>query len=331
LPGGAILTPAVVGAIVLGALVRGLRSAIAMRRLRRLLAARRPVVDGPLRAALDAILARAGARRRVRLSVAPDVPVPIAFGIARGEICVPGALAARLSASERDVVLAHEVAHLVRRDPLWLAVATAVDVVGGGLPPGSVVARRLREIAEYRCDALAARLLGSRVAVARGLTEVARLVARPVPALAAATMAVPGSALGRRVRRLLAETPIDRESRFGGRAALVAATALAIAALALAPGVAARPASPAVQSLARVAAPDPLAAMLPEVAGLEAELRALRAAGAPVALSDRLDAEVAALRVRAERAVRLLDERLSDDPSALAVPPTTRNRQGESP
>jgi Zn-dependent protease with chaperone function len=329
--GGVMLAPAVVGLLLLGALVRGVRSAGAMLRLRRLLAARVPVMDGPLRGALDRMLARAGAPRPVRLSIAPDMPVPIAFGIRREEICLPSALAARLSARECDVVLAHEVAHLVRRDPLWLALAIAIDAVGGGLPPGSLVARRLREIAEYRCDALAARLVGSRVAVARGLTEVARLVAYPVAALAAATMSAPGSALGRRVRRLLAEVPIDHAPRRDGRAALGASIAVAIASVVLAPGVAAPSGPAAPRSDAIGAAPDLLAATLPELAELEAELSALRAAGAPARLADRLDAEVAALRVRAERAVRLLEERLAHDQNALGERLTARNHQGGSP
>jgi beta-lactamase regulating signal transducer with metallopeptidase domain len=329
--GGTILAPAVVGVLLLGSLVHGVRSAGAVLRLRRLLAARAPVTDGPLRAALDRILARAEAPRAVRLSIAPDMPVPIAFGIRRGEICLPSALAARLSARESDVVLAHEVAHLVRRDPLWLAVAIAVDSAGGGLPPGSLVARRLREIAEYRCDALAARLVGSRVAVARGLTEVARVVTSPVPALTAATMSAAGSALGRRVRRLLADGPIDRAPRYGGRAAALAAIAVATASVILAPGIAVTSDPSSARSDGPGAAPDPVAAMLPELVELEAELLVLRAAGAPAALADRLDAEVAALRVRAERAVRLLEGRLAHDQNPLDERLAARNHQGESP
>ena len=151
----------------------------------------------------------AGWRRRVRLSRSDRLPAPIAFGILRPEICVPSRVLHGLNEAQQDCVLAHELAHLVRRDPAWLALLHLVERVLFVQPLNHVAVRRLREVAEYCCDAWAVERTGDRLTLARCLTEVAGWFgpSRPAPVRVTAMAGSPSS-LARRVGRLLDEAPV---------------------------------------------------------------------------------------------------------------------------
>src|SRR6266480_3743323 len=78
---------------------------------------RRTVSDGPLAATLAELQRTAGYRRRVHLTMARTISSPVALGLS--EICVPE-LALDLGSEQQRSMLAHELAHLARRDSLWL-------------------------------------------------------------------------------------------------------------------------------------------------------------------------------------------------------------------
>ncbi|MFQ5505001.1 MAG: M56 family metallopeptidase, partial [Planctomycetota bacterium] len=89
-------------------------------RLGRLLAERRRLDDPALLSVLRCVCARSGYRRRVALSSCESLRTPIAFGILRPEICLPGDAPTRLGDAELAAMLAHELAHLRAGDPFWL-------------------------------------------------------------------------------------------------------------------------------------------------------------------------------------------------------------------
>jgi beta-lactamase regulating signal transducer with metallopeptidase domain len=64
--------------------------------------------------------------RGVTSQVWPSLRSPVAFGIFRPTIALPPDFLVRFSVAEREAMLAHEMAHLAARDPLWLAVSDAV-------------------------------------------------------------------------------------------------------------------------------------------------------------------------------------------------------------
>ena len=106
-----------------GALGLGLRLLVLRLRLNRDLKTRRPIEGGPLADALHELCAGAGVAAP-RLSVSSDLAGPIAFG---REICVPERVLSRLAPPEQRAVLAHELGHVVRRDPAWLMAAAVID------------------------------------------------------------------------------------------------------------------------------------------------------------------------------------------------------------
>ncbi|MBL8897548.1 MAG: M56 family metallopeptidase [Planctomycetes bacterium] len=200
-------------------------------RLSQALAHREPVTVGAARDLLDALCLEAGFGRRVALSASRALRVPVAFGWLRPEICVPASFVAELDEAAWEPLLAHELAHLVRRDPLWLALCRAQAALTLGLPPLRWAERALRADAEWLADAWAAQRT-SPLDLARCLACVAeRTLHARAPRGAFALAGHEEPTLTRRVERLLAPGEIASAAR-GVRAARFAALALC-AALAL--------------------------------------------------------------------------------------------------
>jgi len=178
----------------------------------------------------------AGIWRPVRLTVCDAAPTPLALG--GGEICVPPRFLIDLDPEQQRSALAHELAHLARRDPAWHFAIGMIEAVFFFQPLNRVARLRLRESAEFLCDAWAARTTGSPLGLARCLAEVASWVApgrSPIPAGTMA-MAEGGSPLVQRVQRLTAWRGEAREGsgpvRAAGAAVLVLAVAFAAPAVA---------------------------------------------------------------------------------------------------
>lgn len=174
----------------------------AARALRHELRARESLAAGELRRTLDELRQVGGVAAPVALSTSRTVAVPFAVGVLRPEIVVPSWTVGDLSPTALRTMLAHELAHVVRRDPLWRVVmATLVNLVPFQ-PLLRVAERRITQHAEYLSDAWAARHTCEPIALAHCLTEIAGRLGG-VPLAFASTMAEPRSILGRRVMRLL--------------------------------------------------------------------------------------------------------------------------------
>jgi beta-lactamase regulating signal transducer with metallopeptidase domain len=253
--------------------VLALRLGVSWFRLRRLLADRRPVHSGNASFILMELEARAGLRRPVRLSATNRLDVPIAIGIFRPEICVPERALFKLGNAEMETMLAHELGHLVRRDPAWRLLAGLVCRVFWFQPLNRVIAARLEMASEMLCDDWAVEHTDRPLALARCLTEVAGWIAAPTLGAAVPAMARGGSGLGRRVRRLLAvddEVGPRRRERWlvplaAGMVALLVFAAPG--ATDTAPRVASRPAIPPVPPVPASAPVPPMPPTPPMVAG----------------------------------------------------------------
>jgi Zn-dependent protease with chaperone function len=187
---------------------------------------RRVIRRGPAPALLREILGPAA--DRVTLSCSRTLRVPVA--LAR-EICVPVRALRELPHDELRALLAHEAAHVVRRDTAWLAIAAAVRALGWWQPLNLVAAARLQLAMELCCDERAAAEPHERAALARCLITVAEWSVEECPGFAA--MASRGSALRRRLETLLDDAP-RRHRRKGP---WLAVTSVAVPAVCLAPFV----------------------------------------------------------------------------------------------
>lgn len=194
---------------------------------------RRVLVDGPLHAQLRDLCEQAGIARRVRLTASNAISSPVALG--NGEICLPAAALGELEPAQQRAMLAHELAHLVRRDPQWLAFSCVLERIFFFQPLNRLARRGLQESAEYLADEWAARKSGG-VPLARCLVKVAEWIEASPLGVPVAGMAEQRSQLSVRVTRLL-ERGVVAVPRRQPLTAMLSVGVL-VAMTALAPGVA---------------------------------------------------------------------------------------------
>ena len=193
---------------------------------------RRAVTDPDWTAMLATLHSEAGLQRQVRLTASQAITSPVALG--SSEICLPLAALDELELTQRRAMLAHELAHLVRRDPQWLVLACVIERLFFFQPLNRLARRGIQESAEYLADEWAARRSGG-VPLARCLVKVAEWIEASPLGVPVAGMAEQRSQLSARVARLLerGDAPPSR-----GRVAAACSVAGLVATALFAPGVA---------------------------------------------------------------------------------------------
>jgi bla regulator protein blaR1 len=215
-----------------GAMISLARLGIAWLRLRRSVARAEPVANASLATDIAALAIHARIAPPA-LAALDDLTSPIA--VTGRRILLPTWAVELLDRDQLRAMLAHETAHIARRDPEWKLGVAAWCALFWFVPLASLARRRLDEIAEISCDAWAAIHLGDGRSLAECLAECAeRGIAGSGFDLAPA-MASRESPLLRRIDYLIAGVPMNTDSA-GARAGFAAAAALAIAAFVL-PGV----------------------------------------------------------------------------------------------
>jgi beta-lactamase regulating signal transducer with metallopeptidase domain len=136
-----------------------------------------------------------GIERTVRLFVSSRVATPCVFGWLRPVILVPARALTRLPADQLEGILAHEFAHIVRRDFLVNCLQTAVEALLFYHPAVWWLSTRIRRERELCCDAAAVSLCG-RLVYSRALLALEE--SRTAFALAAS-----GGSLKERIMRIL--------------------------------------------------------------------------------------------------------------------------------
>jgi beta-lactamase regulating signal transducer with metallopeptidase domain len=159
------------------------------------------------------------------LVVLPNLASPMVWGLGRAQLLWPARLLEGLPAAGQRAVLAHELAHLKRRDHWvgWLQLAAAC--LWWWYPLFWFVRGQLRREAELACDAWVVALLPqARRAYAEALLEVARIGSR---------VAVPAPVLGVVGRRRDFTRRLTMIMREGGPCRVSAWNVLAVVLLAL--------------------------------------------------------------------------------------------------
>jgi beta-lactamase regulating signal transducer with metallopeptidase domain len=171
----------------------------------------------------------------IRLFATDGLQSPVAFGA--NEICLPTEVLNGFTGDHQQSLIAHETAHLERRDPPWFLAVELITALSAFQPLVFVVARAFRRDVELICDEAAVTKTGDRGAMIGAL---ARLAA-PFDASAAlhAATAYDGSPLVERAERIATlapmAAPVRKRSGWVYAAAIVAATPLAIPVLSSAP------------------------------------------------------------------------------------------------
>ena len=179
--------------------------------LRRLVANGRQVTGGPLRQFVHELGPRLGINRHVQLFSTPLVGVPMATGVRRPRIFLPVDFLQQLDMEQVEALLAHELAHLARRDPLWNLIGFLTCRVFFFQPLNFYARRQLSNESEFVADQYAASVLADRLGLARCLSTLGQWLSKDCRWQVIASYAVGPrsfrSLLGQRVERILHKAP----------------------------------------------------------------------------------------------------------------------------
>lgn len=131
----------------------------------------------------QALAERIGIRKTVNLLESALVQVPMTIGFLKPVILLPIGALAGLSASQVEMILAHELAHIRRHDYLVNLLQSVVEIVLFFHPAMWWIAARIREEREHCCDDIALQITQDPLTFARTLAAVEEL-RLGVPALA---------------------------------------------------------------------------------------------------------------------------------------------------
>jgi beta-lactamase regulating signal transducer with metallopeptidase domain len=176
-------------------------------------------------------------RRAVRVEgrlASADCAAPITVGGLHPAVILPANWPAWRT-DQLDAVLAHEGEHARWRDPLAQWLAQVNRAVFWFHPLAWWLERRLAALSEEACDAAVLAQTHDAHAYAAFLLEMARAVSRQGARIGILGMAMPGSGLPRRIRRILQEAPTPPATRV--QIATVAVACLMLSAVFAAAGV----------------------------------------------------------------------------------------------
>lgn len=197
----AVALPLAMGFVVLGGLSLGLARHILLRRLvlRRGFAAGRD---------LDALAARLAANLGIAtpriLLCAYDRPLALVCGLRRPAVLLSTWLVERLDRRELEGVLAHELAHIARRDYATTWLATVLRDAFCYLPTSWAAYRQIQGDKELACDDLAVGATGRPLALASALAKAWQGAPGGPQFGLAQHLAAPGGPVEARLARLLA-------------------------------------------------------------------------------------------------------------------------------
>lgn len=166
-----------------------------------------------------------GIARNVVVRLTDDVVGPCATRLLRPIIWLPASLLTHTPAAQLEALLAHELAHIARKDWLWNGVQCFIEALLFYHPAMWWLSRRIRQEREHACDDLAVAACGDAVVLAEALAALAQ-ERRQAPRLG---LAAGGGSLLRRVTRLLAPSPPIRRRVLTALGALTIAGVLVFA------------------------------------------------------------------------------------------------------
>jgi beta-lactamase regulating signal transducer with metallopeptidase domain/protocatechuate 3,4-dioxygenase beta subunit len=189
-----------------------LRLVVGHRRARRLRARSTPVAGTAAGEMLSSLCAQAGVSGVTSLRASADLGSPVLYGWRHPVILLPQSWLSALSDGELRAMLAHEVAHVRRRDFLASSLQRVLEIPLFFHPGAWLASRRVALAREELCDAWALSVGTEAGAYARSLAAAAER-ARGVLAPVSLGVAESRFTLLRRVEAIMARDGLRRASR----------------------------------------------------------------------------------------------------------------------
>ncbi|HZJ16468.1 MAG TPA: M56 family metallopeptidase, partial [Chthoniobacteraceae bacterium] len=188
---------------LVGVALLTLRHIAGWRRLRAMRRSGTPA-RGDLQESFVRLLERFGSTASVRLLESAEAAVPLLTGLCKPAILLPIRVITGLGEHEIEAILAHELAHLARRDAWSNFAQVAIETLFFYHPAVWWIGRRARLERENAADDLALKVCADRRVYVGALAHLAELRFGPQPALAAT-----GGNLLARIQRIVRPAPVE--------------------------------------------------------------------------------------------------------------------------
>lgn len=188
-----------------GILLFGMRFLWLWRRFNAHTGERKPVTDQNTLDLCERLRQKVAIKRPIRLTCSERIASPMAIGLS--QICIPDKLWEQVDEEQLTAIIAHELAHLSRTDPLWLFFWHLMGVVFFFQPLNKLAQLSFQSRAEFLADATAVRQTKDPVAMVNSLMSAAKLVNSTLRSNMAAHLLGSNASLMARAQMLLAENP----------------------------------------------------------------------------------------------------------------------------
>jgi len=145
---------------------------------------------------------KSNTKKYIALSQSDNLNSPILIG--DSEICLPTKAIQNLDDTQMEGMIAHELAHIARKDYYWTLGITLLQSVFFFQPLNRYAIRKIKNTNELLCDAWAANITGNNLALAKCLLTVAEWVKhKPYSHTLVAGMSLKKSELSERIQSLI--------------------------------------------------------------------------------------------------------------------------------
>lgn len=151
-PGFPLMLAVALGVWIVGSAVLAMRLFVGRILLLKFCARSQAVAEKGLFCRVQGIADKLGLKQAVRVLETERIQTPVVFGLFRPSIALPVGFAARFQPKQQEAILAHELAHLGARDPLWYLLADALASVLWWHPLVWVARARLHVASELAAD-----------------------------------------------------------------------------------------------------------------------------------------------------------------------------------
>ena len=156
-------------------------------------------VSRDLAAAVSRLCAQMGLRQKVPVYSSRIADVPLVVGFVRPTLLVPASILTGMTPEQLEMIVAHELAHIRRFDPVANLVQHVIDTLLFFNPAALWISALVRQERECCCDALAVKISGGdKVSYAKTLAAL-----NQTRMLTSMRLAADGGSLVDRIRRLV--------------------------------------------------------------------------------------------------------------------------------
>ncbi len=137
-------------------------------------------VEGETRLKMGHIMHKLGINQEVDLLESLKVSVPLTIGWLKPVILFPAGMLVNLPMNQIEAILAHELAHIKRKDYLFNILQNVVETIFFFHPAVWILSARIRTERENCCDDVAIDVCQNKIVLANALAEVAGYQSQPM-------------------------------------------------------------------------------------------------------------------------------------------------------